>query len=92
MTTALYDCQDIDSLVAQIAGGSDDAAFDLTGDSLVDLDDLTAWLAEAGAVNLPSGNAYLLGDATLDGTVDVSDFNAWNSSKFRTSFLVCGRL
>ena len=37
---------------------------------------------QAGAENLTSGNAYLLGDANLDGAVDVTDFNIWNGSKF----------
>ncbi|MEM7315839.1 MAG: choice-of-anchor Q domain-containing protein, partial [Planctomycetota bacterium] len=79
---SVCDGQDIDQLVAQIASGNHDLLFDLTGDALVDLDDRDAWLAAAGAMNLPSGNAYILGDANLDGAVDVSDFNIWNSNKF----------
>jgi hypothetical protein len=39
----------------------------------------------AGDENLPSGNPYLLGDANLDGAVDGSDFNTWNSHKYSTS-------
>ncbi|MEM7315716.1 MAG: S8 family serine peptidase, partial [Planctomycetota bacterium] len=79
----ILDGVDIDALVANIAlGPSDPMTFDLTGDGMVDLDDRDAWLAAAGAQNLPSGNPYLLGDATLDGVVDVSDFNAWNTYKF----------
>ena len=35
--------------------------------------------------NLASGNSYLMGDANLDGVVDVSDFNAWNSNKFTST-------
>ncbi|MEM8678355.1 MAG: S8 family serine peptidase [Planctomycetota bacterium] len=77
-----YDCADIDALVADIAAGNNDAQYDLSGDGLVDTDDLDLWLAEAGAVNLPSGNPYLAGDANLDGTVDGADFLVWNSNKF----------
>ncbi len=39
----------------------------------------------AGAANLASGNPYLVGDANLDGVVDVSDFNLWNAHKFTTT-------
>lgn len=77
-----YSCLDVDSLVFEIASGDNIVAYDLTGDSLVDQVDLTAWLAEAGAAELPSGNPYLLGDANLDGTVDGVDFLAWNTNKF----------
>ena len=77
-----YDCVDIDALVAAIAAGQTDTAFDLTGDGFYDMTDIDAWLAEAGANNLASGNPYLIGDANLDGTVDVSDFNVWNGNKF----------
>ncbi len=78
----ILDGGDADDLVAGIASGSNNPAFDLTGDGLVNADDLDQWLTIAGAANLPSGNPYLYGDASLDGFVDVTDFNAWNSSKF----------
>ena len=65
-----YACNDVDSLVSVIAVGSNDPNFDLTGDGSVNNADLDAWLAEAGVAELPSGNAYLRGDANLDGTVD----------------------
>jgi hypothetical protein len=80
----LLDCMDVDALVGEIAAGTDDPTFDLTGDNVVDLADRDAWLAEGGAVNLPSGNPYLLGDANLDGSVNGQDFLAWNSNKFTT--------
>ena len=73
---------DIDALVAAIASGSMDLTFDLTGDGMVDGDDLGEWLVVAGAANLPSGNPYLVGDANLDGAVDGQDFIAWNANKF----------
>lgn len=38
--------------------------------------DRDVWLAVAGAEILPSGNAYLVGDANLDGTVDGLDLVA----------------
>ncbi len=77
-----YACNDIDALVAEIVGGANSASFDLTGDGLVNGADLDSWLAEAGAAELSSGNPYLYGDANLDGSVDVSDFNIWNGNKF----------
>ena len=56
---------------------------------MVNLDDRDVWLADAGAVNLPSGNAYLLGDATLDGVVDGQDFIEWNDNKFTSIAAWC---
>ena len=74
---------DIDLLVENIAvGPPDPSTFDLTSDGLVDADDANAWLALAGAFNLPSSNPYLPGDANLDGFVDGRDFNIWNANKF----------
>ena len=82
------DCDgaDVDLLQANIVNGpANPAIFDLTGDGAVTVADRDEWLALAGAENLPSGNAYLLGDANLDGVVDVSDFNIWNDNKFRNN-------
>jgi len=73
---------DIDELVAAIAMGENVPAFELTGDRLVNGDDLGAWLALAGAANLPSGTPFLPGDANLDGAVDLTDLHIWNSNKF----------
>ncbi len=84
-----YDCTDIDSLVAVIAAGSNDAAFDLNGDNVVNTADRDIWLSFAGTANLSSGNSYLQGDANLDGVVDVSDFNQWNSNKFNSVAAWC---
>ncbi len=84
-----YDCDDIDALVAAIAGNTGDLLFDLTGDSQLSLDDVDLWLTLAGAANLPSGNAYLPGDATLDGAVDGNDFLAWNAFKFTSTAAWC---
>ncbi len=81
----LYNLIDVDALVAAIASHGNNPAFDLTGDGLVNVADRDAWLAEAGSVNLPSGNAYLLGDANLDGVVDGQDFIRWNSHKFTST-------
>ena len=76
------DIKDIDALIGEIVSGANGTLYDLTGDGMVDLADRDSWLAEAGALNLPSGNAYLLGDATLDGVVDGQDFLVWNGHKF----------
>ncbi len=79
-----FDCEDIDGLVAEIVAGTNDTGFDMTGDTLVNQDDLAAWLSAAGGVNLASGNPYLPGDANLDGVVDGSDFIPWNTNKFNS--------
>ena len=83
------DCTDIDSLTAVIASGSNDPDFDLTGDGNVNLADRDAWLAEAGAENLASGNPYIRGDANLDGFVDAEDFIIWNDHKFTATAAWC---
>ncbi len=77
------------ALVAQIVSGVDLPTFDLNGDAQVEANDLNLWLARAGAANLPSGNAYLRGDANLDGVVDGSDFIVWNSYKFTSVAAWC---
>ena len=84
-----YACADIDALVSQIASGANDVFYDMTGDGLVNTDDLTKWLAEAGAAENPSGNPYLVGDANLDGSVDGVDFIAWNMNKFTNTAAWC---
>lgn len=85
----LYECDDVDALVAAIAHGPAEARFDLDADGLVDGADLLVWLQLGGAANLPSGNAYLLGDATLDGVVDGQDFLTWNDNKFTSVAAWC---
>ncbi len=80
-----FDCTDLDALVSMIASSSDSPAFDLDGDGSVTSSDLDACLSEAGEANLGPGQSYLLADANLDGVVDTSDFNAWNSNKFTAS-------
>ncbi len=92
LATILSDCDfdgdvacdivDLDALITAVAAGTNDPQFDLTADGIVDLADRDAWLTQAGAENLPSGNAYLVGDANLDGVVDGIDFIQWNASKF----------
>ncbi len=77
-----FDCADIDALTSVIAAGTNDPTYDLTDDGLVDLADRDVWLSAGGAINLPSGNSFLLGDANLDGTVDGVDFLVWNANKF----------
>ena len=79
-----YSEADLDALTNAIVSQSDSPAFDLNGDGQVNPVDLTAWLAEAGAAELPGGSPYLSGDSNLDGFVDVTDFNRWNDNKFTT--------
>lgn len=85
----VYACADVDSLVAAIAGGTNPQPFDITGDGQVNILDLDAWRTVAGAANLPSGNAYLRGDANLDGNVDGTDFGVWNANKFTSVAAWC---
>jgi hypothetical protein len=83
-----WDILDLDALIQNIAlGPRDPETYDLTGDGFVDLQDRDAWLAEAGAINLPSGMPYLLADANLDGGVDGLDYAEWNANKFTTTGL-----
>lgn len=67
---------------AEIAAQNHSPSFDLLGNSTVDLADVDAWLAKAGNANLPSGNPYPRGNANLDGAMDGTDFNIWNTNKF----------
>lgn len=91
----MWDCSDINALVAEIAGGSWDPMFDMNRDGELTVEDITdhgvGWLAVAGAKNPfeTGGNPFLEGDANLDGAVDVSDFNAWNASKFTHTAAWC---
>ncbi|MEM8678782.1 MAG: dockerin type I repeat-containing protein [Planctomycetota bacterium] len=84
-----FDCQDVDALVAEIASPNGDLRFDLSGDGQLDQHDLSLWLIEAGAANLPRAQAYPVGDANLDGTVDGQDFVIWNDNKFGASAAWC---
>jgi hypothetical protein len=87
----VYECADVDGLVSEIAAGTNNLAFDLTGDGAVDDADLTAWLAEAGSTGglTASGNPVLPGDANLDGSVNGQDFVVWNASKFTATAAWC---
>ncbi len=83
-----WNCQDIDLLVAFLAGGGMDLGFDLNNDGSIDLLDRDAWLQVAASQNGLTAS-YLVGDANLDGVVDTSDFNVWNVHKFTASAAWC---
>lgn len=81
----VWDCSDIDALVAEIAAGTNSASFDMNGDGVVTsldvLDVTTGWLTVAGANStVTGGNPFLVGDASLDGFVDVTDFGRWSAN------------
>ncbi len=91
-----WNCIDIDLLVTEIATGGSDLAFDMNADGNITAADITetgtGWLT-VGGTNNPSntgGNAFLIGDANLDGTVDGADFLIWNTSKFTGDNGWCG--
>ena len=69
------DGNDIDALVNEIVTGANGGQFDLTGDGILDRDDVDQWLATAAAEN-GFAAAYLYGDANLDGSVNSPDLNA----------------
>ncbi len=91
----MWDCADIDALTAAVASMSTDLAFDMNGDGSVTRADITdagdGWLAVGGANNpaATGGRAFLEGDANLDGSVDVPDFNVWNGNKFTANSAWC---
>ncbi len=90
----LWNCSDIDALTNAVATMSTDLAFDMNGDGQITFadvnDPVSGWLTVGGANNTNTGgNPYLAGDANLDGFVDTSDFNIWNSNKFNSSTAWC---
>ena len=76
-------CGDANLLSMEIAtGGGNLAVYDFNDNGQIELSDLHEWLGLAGEMNLGPGLAYLPGDSDLNGVVDGSDFNTWNSYKF----------
>ena len=71
----VFDTRDADSLVAEIASGGTDLLFDVNSDTLVDTQDIDAWLSIA-AVENGFASPYLRGDANLNGAVDAQDLNS----------------
>jgi hypothetical protein len=84
------DCADIDMLVEEIAVGTNNPQFDLTGDGVVNLDDRDAWLAEAGATNISCQEPYVLGDVNLDENVDAADVVIVNANMGQSGAGWCG--
>lgn len=87
----LWNCDDINALTTEVADGTNNAAFDLTDDGLVNGDDIAAWLVEGGAMNpaQTGGNPFLPSDADLSGDVDGADFLIWNTTKFTSNSNWC---
>lgn len=78
----MYNCDDMNLLEAAIDAGTYNAAFDVNQDSMLDKDDVFAWLMDAGEIRFGAGRFFKSGDANLDGVVDGQDFIVWNSNKF----------
>ena len=79
-------CEDIDMLTGSIIDDVFAEEFDLIRDNVLDMKDVDEWLRVVGAAN---GEVYRRGDGNLDGAVDVSDFNIWNSNRFSNQGAWC---
>ena len=75
------DCADIDMLTMAVASGMNDPAFDVTGEGVLNYNDVVVWVE--------SIKGTLLGDADLDFTVDGGDFLTWNAFKFTSGTAWC---
>jgi len=62
---------DIDALCSQVSAGTNSAAFDLSGDGVVNGEDVTNFLGQTGTIP---------GDVNLDGTVNFPDFLALSAN------------
>ena len=76
------DCNDIDNLTREVVAGTNNPDFDLNDDQLVNLADVAIWVQTL--------KGTLFGDANLDGVVDGTDFNIWNTYKFSVDAAWCG--
>ena len=83
------DCDDVDALQAAIVAGNNDSLYDIDGNGVVNVADRNEWLAVAGSQQLASGASYGPADGNLDGVIDASDFNVWNSSRFTANSGFC---
>lgn len=80
----VWNCIDSAALASEIVAETNSLAFDMNGDSLVDLADMYGpggWLEVAALQNL-AGGSYPPGDADLDGAVAGGDLTVWNSNRF----------
>jgi hypothetical protein len=84
-----YNCGDMGLLEAAIDAGNPVSTFDVNGDGMLTSADVFAWLMDAGEIRFGAGRFFRAGDATLDGTVDGSDFGVWNAKKFTTANRWC---
>jgi hypothetical protein len=70
----VVDAADVDHMCSALGNGNVGSEYDLNGDGTIDAAD--------GQYMITDVMGLLLGDADLNGDVDVSDFNAWNANKF----------
>ncbi|MCA9262775.1 MAG: lamin tail domain-containing protein [Planctomycetales bacterium] len=73
---SLVDANDIDYLQNHVRRLDPSLAFDINGNFVVELGDVTRYLSTVLQTRL--------GDANLNGVVDASDFNIWNAHKFQS--------
>lgn len=84
----ICDVIDIDLLMNEVGNGTNNSAFDLNGDTVVDDGDRDSWLSSAATENGLSA-PYLVGDSNLDLRVNAGDLNelgiAWQSDNHNWS-------
>lgn len=84
-----WNCDDVNELIGAVMNGTTRDEYDMNGDGSLNTDDISVWLAQAGARNQASGNPYLLGDINFNGSVDGNDFLIWNANKFTSNASYC---
>ena len=75
------DCSDMAILSAFVQIGVYAAQYDMNQDGTLSHSDILYWVTEL--------KGTLVGDANLDGLVDVSDYNVWNSHRFEFPTFWC---
>ena len=75
------DCEDIDMLSDAVASGMNDPAFDVTGEGVLNYNDVRFWVEDL--------KGTILADANLDFSVNGADFLIWNANKFTSGTSWC---
>ncbi len=73
----VHEGSDINEIIVEIAADTRRPWYDLTRDGLVEWLNRDARLVSTASLDLGSRKPRLVGDANLDGVVNVSDFRRW---------------